>query len=42
LVYRKIGVKATLAEDALFCVVKGTGIALDHLDVYKKAILSKK
>lgn len=42
LVYRKTGVKATLAEDSLFCVVKGTGIALDHLDVYKKAVLSKK
>ncbi len=42
LVYRKTGVKATLADDALFCVVKGTGIALEHLDVYKKAVLSKK
>ena len=42
LVYRKTGVKATLADDALYCVVKGTGIALDHLDVYKKAIISKK
>ena len=42
LVYRKTGVKATLAEDAIFCVVKGTGIALEHLDVYKKTILSKK
>jgi rod shape-determining protein MreB and related proteins len=42
LVYRKTGVKATLAEDPLYCVVKGTGIALEHLDVYKKAVLSKK
>ena len=42
LVYRKTGVKATLAEDPLFCVVKGTGIALEHLDVYKKTVLSKK
>lgn len=42
LVYRKTGVKARLAEDALFCVVKGTGVALDHLDTYKKTILSKK
>ena len=42
LVYRKTGVKATVAEDPLFCVVKGTGIALEHLDVYKKAVLSKK
>ncbi len=42
LVYRKTGIKATLAEDALYCVVKGTGIALEHLDVYKKTVLSKK
>ena len=42
LVYRKTGVKATLAEDSLYCVVKGTGIALEHLDVYKKTVLSKK
>ncbi len=42
LVYLKTGVKATLAEDPLFCVAKGTGIALDHLDVYKKTVISKK
>lgn len=42
LIYLKTGVKATLAEDSLFCVAKGTGIALEHLDVYKKTVLSKK
>ncbi len=42
LIYRRTGVKATLAEDALYCVVKGTGIALDHLDVYKKSIIAKR
>jgi rod shape-determining protein MreB len=42
LVYRKTGVKATLAEDAIFCVAKGTGMALEHLEIYKKTILSKK
>ncbi len=42
LVYRKTGVKAVVAEEALYCVAKGTGIALQHLDVYKKTILSKK
>ncbi len=42
LVFRKTGVKAVLAEDALYCVAKGTGMALEHLDVYKKTILSKK
>lgn len=42
LVFRRIGVRARLADDPLFCVVKGTGIALDHLDVYKKSIISKR
>jgi rod shape-determining protein MreB and related proteins len=42
LVYRRTGVKAMLADDALFCVVKGTGVALDHLEVYKKSIIAKK
>ncbi|OHA83862.1 MAG: rod shape-determining protein [Candidatus Yonathbacteria bacterium RIFCSPLOWO2_01_FULL_47_33b] len=42
LVFRRTGVKAVLADDALYCVAKGTGIALEHLDTYKKSILSKK
>lgn len=42
LVFRRTGVKAKLADDALFCVVRGTGVALDHLDTYKKTIISKK
>jgi rod shape-determining protein MreB len=42
LVYRKTGVKAVLAEDPLFCVAKGIGIALDHMDTYNRALLAKK
>lgn len=42
LVYRKTGVRATLAEDPLFCVVKGLGIVLEHLDTYKKSLLNKR
>ncbi len=42
LVFRRTGVKAVLAKDALFCVVKGTGIALEHLEAYKKAVISKR
>jgi len=42
LVFRRTGVKAQLAEEPLLCVVKGTGIALDHLDIYKKSIISKR
>jgi rod shape-determining protein MreB len=42
LVYRRTGVKARVADEPLFCVVKGTGEALEHLDTYKKTIISKK
>ena len=42
LIYRRTGVQATVADDALYCVARGTGVALDHLDVYKKSIISKR
>ncbi|MHB0977958.1 MAG: rod shape-determining protein MreB [Minisyncoccota bacterium] len=42
LVFRRTGVKAVLAKDALYCVAKGTGVALDHLDMYKKSIIAKR
>jgi rod shape-determining protein MreB len=42
LVFRRTGVKAKLADEPLLCVVKGTGVALDHLDTYKKTIISKR
>lgn len=42
LVYRRTGVKARLADDPLFCVAKGLGTVLEHLDQYKRALLSKK
>lgn len=42
LVFRRTGVKAVLADEALYCVAKGTGIALDHLDTYKKSIITKR
>ncbi len=42
LVRRRTGVKALLADQALFCVVKGTGIALEHLDTYKRTIMTKR
>jgi rod shape-determining protein MreB and related proteins len=42
LVERRTGVKAVLAEDAFFCVAKGTGVALEHLDVYKRSIFAKR
>lgn len=41
LVFRRTSVKAYLAEDPLFCVAKGTGEALEHLESYKKSIIAK-
>lgn len=33
------GVACQIAEDPLTCVAKGTGIAVDNLDLYKKSVL---
>jgi rod shape-determining protein MreB len=37
---QSVGVPCFLAEEALLCVAKGTGVALDNLENYKKSILS--
>lgn len=42
LISQKTGVPCFIAEDALHCVVKGTGMVLDNLDVYKKSLMTKK
>lgn len=42
LVYRRTGVVAKLAQDPYFCVARGTGVALKHLDTYQKSILAKR
>ena len=42
LVFRRTGVKAVMAKDPIYCVARGTGIALEHLDVYKKSVISKR
>lgn len=42
MIFRATGVKAYIADDPLLCVAKGTGIALEHLDVYKRSIISKR
>ncbi|PIR44773.1 MAG: rod shape-determining protein [Candidatus Vogelbacteria bacterium CG10_big_fil_rev_8_21_14_0_10_51_16] len=42
LVLKRTGVKATLADEALFCVAKGTGVALEHLDTYKRSVIAKR
>jgi len=42
LMAQNIGVPCFIAEEPLFCVIKGTGIVLEHLDEYKKVIMLKK
>ncbi len=42
LLTRTTGVPAYTADEALLCVAKGTGIALDNLDSYKRSILATK
>lgn len=37
----ELGVSCHVAEDPLFCVVKGTGIALENIDLYKRSITRK-
>ena len=36
------GVPAYVADEALLCVAKGTGVALDNLESYKRSILFAK
>jgi rod shape-determining protein MreB len=40
LLSRTTGVPAFVADEALLCVAKGTGIALENLDSYKRSILA--
>jgi rod shape-determining protein MreB len=42
LVYRRTGVTAKLAQDPYYCVARGTGVALKHLNTYQRSILAKR
>jgi len=42
LVAQAIGIPCFIAEDPLLCVAKGTGVALENLEIYKKSIMSKR
>ena len=42
LIVKTIGVPCYVAEDPLFCVIKGIGVALDNLEVYKRTIMLTK
>lgn len=38
---QEIGVSCHVAEDPLFCVVRGTGTALENIDLYKRSVTRK-
>jgi rod shape-determining protein MreB len=38
LLTKEVGVPAYTAEEPLLCVVKGTGLAMEHLDTYRRAL----
>jgi len=38
LVTREIGVSAHVAIEPQFCVIRGTGVAMENLDVYRRAV----
>jgi len=42
LITKTIGVPCYVADDPLFCVIKGIGIALDNLEIYKRTIMLSK
>ncbi len=42
LISQATGVPCYIADDPLACVARGTGIALENLEVYKRSIMSKK
>ncbi len=42
LVAQSTGVPCFVAEEPLFCVIKGTGTVLEHLEEYKKIVMVKK
>lgn len=38
---RLLGVEMYVAEEPILCVAKGTGVILEHLDIYKRTLLNK-
>ena len=42
LITQTTGVSCYVTDEPLFCVAKGTGMALENLEVYKRSIMSKK
>lgn len=42
LIIEETGVPAHVAEDALYCVVKGTGVVLENIELWKRSLTTKR
>ena len=42
LMTQETGVPAHVAEDALYCVVKGTGVVLENIELWKRTVTTKR
>ncbi len=42
LLTEETGVPAHVAEDALYCVIRGTGVVLENIDLWKRSIVGRK
>jgi rod shape-determining protein MreB len=42
LVTEETGVPAHVAEDALYCVVRGTGIVMENIELWKRSVVTKR
>ncbi len=42
LIAKSTGVPCFVADEALYCVIKGIGTVLENLDVYKKSLMTKR
>jgi rod shape-determining protein MreB len=42
LITEETGVPAHVAEDALFCVVRGTGVVMENIELWKRSVVTKR
>ena len=42
LVTQETGVPAHVAEDALYCVVKGTAVVMENIELWKRSVTTKR
>jgi rod shape-determining protein MreB len=42
LMTKETGVPAHVAEDALFCVVRGTGVVMENIELWRRSVVTKK